>query len=99
LIYSSISIISGHDRLKKISASIHNQVSRFSYKSLQNEAHLQSSVRYHREIINALKTKDKILAGRLMKKHVLAALDVLMSMPELQEEIADETLYTAAVAD
>lgn len=97
--HDQIMFISGHDRLKKISASIHNQVSRFSYKSLQNEAHLQSSVRYHREIINALKTKDKILAGRLMKKHVLAALDVLMSMPELQEEIADETLYTAAVAD
>ena len=97
--HDQIMVISGHDRLKKISASIHNQVSRFSYKSLQNEAHLQSSVRYHREIINALKTKDKILAGRLMKKHVLAALDVLMSMPELQEEIADETLYTAAVAD
>ena len=97
--HDQIMNISGHERLKKISASIHNQVSRFSYKSLQDEGHLQSSVRYHREIINALKAKDKNLACRLMKEHVLEALEVLLSMPELQEEIADETQYAAAVAD
>ncbi|NNL75201.1 MAG: FCD domain-containing protein, partial [Desulfobacterales bacterium] len=77
----------------------HNQVSRFSYKSLQDEDHLQSSVRYHRKIINALKAKDKNLACRLMKGHVLEALEVLLSMPELREEIADEMQYAAAVAD
>ena len=97
--HDQIMNISGHERLKKISASIHNQVSRFSYKSLQDEGHLQSSVRYHREIINALKAKDKNLACRLMKEHVLEALEVLLSMPELQEEIADEMQYAAAVAD
>ncbi|MBT8371017.1 MAG: GntR family transcriptional regulator [Deltaproteobacteria bacterium] len=97
--HDQIMNISSHERLKKISASIHNQVSRFSYKSLQDEDHLQSSVRYHRRIINALKAKDKNLACRLMKEHVLEALEVLLSMPELQEEIADETQYAAAVAD
>jgi DNA-binding GntR family transcriptional regulator len=97
--HDQIMIISGHDRLKKFLASIHNQVSRFSYKSLQYEDHLQSSVRYHREIVNALKAKNKKLACRLMKEHVLEALDILLAMPELQEEIAEEKSYTAVFAD
>jgi DNA-binding GntR family transcriptional regulator len=68
-------VISGHQRLKKISASIHNQVSRFSYKSLQNRNHLDSSVRYHRQILDAIKDQDNALACKLMKEHVLNAID------------------------
>jgi DNA-binding GntR family transcriptional regulator len=83
--HDKIMVISGHDRFKKISVSIHNQVGRFSYKSLQNKSHLQSSVRCHRQIIDAMKAKDKTLTCRLMKEHVLKALDVLLSMPDLQE--------------
>jgi DNA-binding GntR family transcriptional regulator len=86
--HHQIMIISGHDRLKKISVSIHNQVGRFSYRSLQDKSHLKSSVRYHRKIINAMKVKNKPLACRLMKEHVLEALDVLMSMPGFEEENA-----------
>ena len=95
--HDKIMVVSGHDRLKKISVSIHNQVGRFSYKSLQNESHLQSSVRYHRRIINAIKTEDKTLACRLMKQHVLEALAVLLSMPGLQEENGDEMRFAATV--
>ncbi|MGD9136561.1 MAG: GntR family transcriptional regulator [Desulfobacterales bacterium] len=84
--HHQIMIISGHDRLKKISVSIHNQVGRFSYRSLQDKSHLKSSVRYHRKIINAMKAKNKPLACRLMKEHVLEALDVLMSMPGFDKE-------------
>ena len=84
--HNLIMLISGHDRLKKISASIHNQVSRFSYKSLQNTEHLNSSVRYHRRILKAVIARDKISACRLMKEHVLEALDVLYAMPELQQQ-------------
>jgi len=73
--HDKIMIISGHDRLKKISVSIHNQVSRFSYKSLQNRKHLDSSVRYHRQILDAIKDKDSALACKLMKEHVLKAID------------------------
>ena len=92
-----IMIISGHDRLKKISVSIHNQVGRFSYRSLQNKSHLQSSVRYHRRIIDAMKAKDKTRACRLMKEHVLEALDVLLSMPGMQEENGDQKRPAATV--
>ena len=95
--HSEIMIISGHDRLKKISVSIHNQIGRFSYRSLQNKSHLQSSVRYHRRIINAIKAKDKTRACRLMKEHVLEALDVLLSMPGMQEENGDQKRPAATV--
>ncbi len=95
--HHKIMVISGHNRLKKISVSIHNQVGRFSYKSLQNKSHLQSSVRYHRQIINAMKAKDKLLACRLMKEHVLEALDVLLSMPGMQEENGDQKRPTVTV--
>ena len=86
--HDKIMVISGHDRLKKISVSIHNQVSRFSYKSLQNRNHLDSSVCYHRQILNAIKDKDSALACKLMKEHVLEALDVFLSIPGLREENA-----------
>jgi DNA-binding GntR family transcriptional regulator len=90
--HNLIMLISGHDRLEKISASIHNQVSRFSYKSLQNSAHLNSSVRYHRQIIKAVIARDTVLACRLMKEHVLEALDVLRTMPELQKKEPDSQI-------
>jgi len=86
--HDKIMIISGHDRLKKISVSIHNQVSRFSYKSLQNRNHLDSSVCYHRQILDAIKDKDSALACKVMKEHVLEALDIFLSMPGLREENA-----------
>ena len=82
--YDQIMDISGHGRLKKISNSIHNQVCRFGYKSLQNSQHLHASVRYHRKILNALKIGDKKLACRLTKDYVLKTLTVLLSIPELQ---------------
>ena len=73
--HNQILVISGHQRLKKISASIHNQVSRFSYKSLQNRNHLDSSVRYHRQILDAIKDQDRTRACKFMKEHVLNAID------------------------
>ena len=78
--HNSIMIIAGNDRLRTFASNLHNQVTLFSYKSLQDKNHLHSSVRYHREIVNAMKNKDKFLACRLMKEHVLNALDVLREM-------------------
>ena len=95
--HDQIMVISGHDRLKKISVSIHNQVGRFSYRSLQNKSHLQSSVRYHRKIVDALEAKNKTLACGLMKEHVLEALNVLLSMPEFRDENSDQKRPAATV--
>ncbi|MDX1707735.1 MAG: GntR family transcriptional regulator [Desulfobacterales bacterium] len=91
--------ISGNERLKKISASIHLQVCRFSYKSLQSKAHLNASLRYHRQILAALKKKNKALACKLMKDHVLEALDVLLEMYDRSEAASGMQAVKAAVSD
>jgi len=78
--HDSIMGIAGNDRLRTFASNLHNQVTLFSYKSLQDNNHLNSSVRYHREIVNAMKNKDGSLACRLMKEHVFNALDVLRDM-------------------
>jgi DNA-binding GntR family transcriptional regulator len=78
--HNSIMAIAGNDRLRTFASNLHNQVTPFSYKSLQDKNHLHSSVRYHREIVNAMKQKDTAMACRLMKEHVLNALDVLRDM-------------------
>ena len=97
--HDQIMLISGNQRLKKISASIHLQVCRFSYKSLQNRAHLNASIRYHRKILTALKTKNKPLACKLMKDHVLEALDVLLDMYDRNEPVSGEQAVKAAVSE
>ena len=78
--HDSIMAIARNDRLRSFASNLHNQVTLFSYKSLQDKNHLNSSVRYHREIVNAMKNKDRSLACRLMKEHVFNALDVLRDM-------------------
>ncbi len=97
--HDKILLISGNERLKKISASIHLQVCRFSYKSLQNNAHLNASIRYHRRIISALKQKNKALACKLMKDHVLEALDVLLEKYDRNEAVSGKQAVKAAVSE
>ena len=97
--HDRIMLISGNERLKKISASIHLQVCRFSYKSLQNRAHLNASLRYHRRILSALKKKNKGLACKLMKDHVLEALDVLLDIYDRNEAVSGKQEAKAAVSE
>ncbi|MGD9057240.1 MAG: GntR family transcriptional regulator [Desulfobacterales bacterium] len=97
--HDRIMLISGNQRLKKISASIHLQVCRFSYKSLQDKTHLEASIRYHRRILNALKKKNKLLACKLMKDHVLEALDVLLDMYDWNPEDSGKHMAKAAVSE
>ncbi|MBW2486208.1 MAG: GntR family transcriptional regulator [Deltaproteobacteria bacterium] len=97
--HNRILLISGNERLKKISASIHLQICRFSYKSLQDEAHLNASIRYHRRILDALKKKNKSLACKLMKDHVLEALDVLLDMYDRNEATSDKQAIKSAVSE
>ena len=87
--HNDIMFIARNERLRSFASNLHNQVSRFSYTSLQDRDHLHSSIRYHREIVNAVKGKYKSLACRLMKEHVLNALDVLRHMSDRQPECPD----------
>ena len=96
--HNNIMVIAGNDRLKTFASILHNQVTPFSYKSLQNKNHLNSSVRYHREIVNAIKEKDRSLACSLMKEHVLNALDVLLDMSAIRSEIHTGPLLREAAS-
>jgi len=97
--HDQIMLISGNDRLKKFSNNIHLQVCRFSYKSLQNSAHLYSSLDYHRRIVNALKEKDKPLACKLMKDHVLEALDLLLDIYDRNKETPEKYAVKAVASN
>ncbi|MBW2093991.1 MAG: GntR family transcriptional regulator [Deltaproteobacteria bacterium] len=78
--------IAGNGRLKTIALHLHNQVTMFSYKTLQDRDHLHSSLHYHWEILKAIKEKNTSSACRLMKEHVLNALAVLCdSLPTTGE--------------
>jgi len=97
--HDNIMGVAGNDRLRTFALNLHNQVTLFSYKSLQDKNHLNSSVRYHREIVNAMKQKDRSLACSLMKEHVLNALDVLRDMSAQGSEMpADLRSGKAALA-
>ena len=97
--HDKIMQISGNNRLRKISSSIHNQVSRFSYKSLQSRSQLHSSVRYHRQIMNSIQDKNKPLACKLMKEHVLKAIDAFCEMNHLKQEDFEESPVESLVSD
>lgn len=69
--------IAKNGRLKTIASQLHSQANMFSYKTLQDKKHLYSSMRYHWEILKAIKSKNTSEACRLMKEHVLDALNIL----------------------
>jgi DNA-binding GntR family transcriptional regulator len=95
--HNNIMRIAGNERLRVFARNLHNQVSRFSYTSLQHSDHLHSSIQYHREIVNAMKEKNKFLACKLMREHVLNALEVLTQIPDRHAEATDfEPLHSNA---
>lgn len=97
--HDTIMVLAGNERLRVFASNLHNQVSRFSYTSLQDSGHLHSSIRYHREIVNAIKGKNKSLACKLMREHVLNALEVLINMCSLKAGAPDHLrIYRGAGA-
>jgi len=70
----------GNRRLKTVALHLHNQVSICSYKTLQDRDHLYSSLRCHYAILKAIKERNKPEACRLMKEHVLNALNILRDL-------------------
>jgi len=70
----------GHGRLKRMAATLHNQVKRYSYRSLAEPAHLKRSYKYHRAIVDAIKGRDKEKAAQLTEEHVLEGLKVLQDI-------------------
>ena len=75
--------IAGNRRLGIIASNLHKQIQRFSYQTLQHKAHLTTSAKYHRRIVNKILEKDKEKACKIMKEHVLDAMNFLISMPSI----------------
>jgi DNA-binding GntR family transcriptional regulator len=77
--------IAGHARLKKIIQSLNNQIKRVSYRSFSRKNHLKSSGRYHRQILEAVKVKDKELAEQLTREHIIKGLEVHREIDEKKD--------------
>jgi DNA-binding GntR family transcriptional regulator len=75
-----IMILAGNSRLAQVENNLRFQISRISYNSLKNPAHLKASLEYHRQIFAAMKKADRALACKLMKEHVLDALDLALKL-------------------
>ncbi|HIC85665.1 MAG TPA: GntR family transcriptional regulator [Desulfobacterales bacterium] len=71
---------SGHERLRKIVATLHNQVKRFSARSLSKPEHIKRSCHYHRKILEAIKRGHKRATVQLTEEHVAEALKLLNSL-------------------
>jgi DNA-binding GntR family transcriptional regulator len=84
LFHETTAAMARHGRLKKIVQSLNNQVKRVSYRSFTKEGHLQSSCRYHRQILEAIKTRDKILAEQLTREHIVKGLEVHRELDEVK---------------
>lgn len=65
-------------RLVEVAATLHQQVLRFSFMSLQNTEHLHASLQYHEDILRAAKKGNTARAMSLMREHVLVAMNVLI---------------------
>jgi DNA-binding GntR family transcriptional regulator len=79
----SIMDIAQNRRLKLFASNLHKQIRRFSYQTLQDRAHLVTSVKYHKQIVEKIKNKEKDCACRIMAEHVLDAMNFLICMPGL----------------
>jgi len=84
LFHETTTILAGHARLKKMVQSLNNQIKRVSYRSFTKKGHLKSSCRYHRQILEAIKARDKMLAERLTKEHIVKGLEVHEELDEEQ---------------
>lgn len=84
LFHETTTIIAGHGRLKKMVQSLNNQIKRVSYRSFTKEGHLKSSCRYHRQILEAIKARDRVLAEQLTKEHIVKGLEVHKELDEEQ---------------
>ena len=88
--HDATALIAGHGRLKKIQQSINNQVKRMAYRSLADDRHLEQSCRYHRDILNAIKARDKERAEALTREHIQKGMEAQSKMkPESHIDPSD----------
>jgi DNA-binding GntR family transcriptional regulator len=72
--HDTTAAIAGHGRLKKIQQSLNNQIKRVAFRTLADRCHLESSCRYHRQILEAMKAKDLNRAEQITREHIAKGL-------------------------
>jgi len=75
--------ISGNTRLLNFASNLHKQIRRFSYQTLHYKDHLENSSAYHGKIMACIIDGDSINAARLMKDHVIDAMNFLLDIPNI----------------
>ena len=69
-----------HGRLKKVAEMLHNQVKRFSSRSLAQKRHLEESLFYHKKILASIKQGDAQVTVKLTKDHISMALEYIQDL-------------------
>ncbi|MFO7801431.1 MAG: GntR family transcriptional regulator [Desulfovermiculus sp.] len=87
--HRKIMLLAGNKRLLNFAENLHNQVCRFSYKALQYREHIQYSMVYHNDILQAIQARDQKRACQLTKDHVLDALDFQYRLYCSEQSCAD----------
>jgi DNA-binding GntR family transcriptional regulator len=90
IFHTRVMEIAGNRRLEMFALSLHKQIQRFSYQTLNDNNHLARSVKYHKRIIEKFLERDTKSACKIMKEHVLDAMNFLIKMPG----VFDSTLET-----
>jgi len=75
--------IAGNRRLEIVASNLHKQIQKFSYQTLHDKNHLTKSLKYHKKIVEKILERDTKNACKIMKEHVLDAMNFLIKMPGL----------------
>ena len=81
--------IAGNKRLFKFASSLHKQIRRYSFQTLSYEEHLHTSNQYHQQITDLIAKKDKVNARKLMKEHILKAMEFLLNESDILSDLAN----------
>ncbi len=82
--HSLILGVCGNDRLAQIRKNLADQIYRFRNISLHIPGRLESALKEHREITNALKQEDADKADALSKTHIANMLKNILSYEDKQ---------------
>jgi DNA-binding GntR family transcriptional regulator len=79
--------ISGNTRIHTIISNLSGQIHRIRFISGHIEGRIDSTVKEHLEIINAIKKKDPALAEKKMKIHILTTKKILLQPSQMEEQL------------
>ena len=86
--------VAGNQRLLNFASNLHKQIKRFSYQTLHFQEHLDTSRRFHEQIVQKILENDKKNACRLMQEHVVDAMHFLLNLSSYSEKGSNKQRQT-----